>query len=143
MNIFKITIIGIIVVSVTILVPTTILSYTQEKIIEYGCTPDFWKNNLELWETVGVDYNDDFDETFGKDYFEPNISLKEAINKEGVGLNHIASSGTAAYLSALLDPVIDEQTVREAVNFGYVHQIDNYIANCNEIEKSVPNLMFN
>ena len=79
---------------------------------------------------------------FGKDYFEPNISLKEAISKEGVGMNHIASSGTAAYLSALLDPEIDEEVVRKAVNFGYVHQIDNYILNCNEIEKRVTNSLF-
>jgi hypothetical protein len=79
MNIFKVTIIGIIVASVTILVPTMILSYTPEKIIEYGCTPDFWKNNLELWETVDVDYNDDFDVTFG-------TSTGEKLVQRGWGL---------------------------------------------------------
>ena len=129
MNIFKITIIGIIV-SVTILVPTTILSYTQEKIIEYGCTPDFWKNNLDLWETVGVDYNDDFDETFGKDYFEQDITLKQAVNAKGPGLNHLARSGTTAYLNALVDPEIDEEAVRSAVHSGYVHQFEKYIEYC-------------
>jgi hypothetical protein len=38
----------------------------------------------------------------------------------------------------LLDPEIDEEVVRKAVNFGYVHQIDTYLANCKEIEKQVP-----
>ena len=122
--------IAILAASVTILVPTMVLSYTQEKIIEYGCTPDFWKNNLDLWETVGIDYNADFDETFGKNNFEPDITLEQAINAEGPGLNHLARSGTAAYLNALVDPEIDEEAVRDAVHFGYVHQIDKYIEHC-------------
>ena len=112
----------------------TIFSTSQEK-IEYECSTDFWKNNLELWEKVGVDYNDDFDETFGKNNFEPNITLEQAINAEGLGLNHLARSGTTAYLNALLDPEIDEKAVKSAVYFGYVHQIDNYLENCKTIEK--------
>ena len=115
---------------------------TLEKNVVFECSPEFWSNNLDLWKVVGVDYNSDFDETFGKDYFDPDITLKQAIRKEGVGMDHIASSGTAAYLSAILDPEIDEETVRNAVYFGYVHQIDNYLANCNEIERKVPNLLF-
>jgi hypothetical protein len=142
-SIRKIALFVMFVIGIVFLLTMFSMYSTQEKIIVFECTPEFWRDNLDLWKIVDVDYNSDFDETFGKDYFEPNISLKEAINKKGAGLNHIASSGTAAYLSALLDPVIDEETVREAVNFGYVHQIDNYIANCNEIEKRVPNLMFN
>ena len=112
----------------------TVFSSYQEK-IEYGCSSDFWKNNLELWEKVGVDYNDDFDETFGKDNFEPNITLEQAINAEGLGLNHLARSGTTAYLNALVDPEIDEKVVKTAVYFGYIHQIDNYLENCKNIEK--------
>lgn len=108
------------------------------KEIEYECSSDFWKNNLELWEKVGLDYNGDFDETFGRDYFEPDITLEQAISMEGVGMNHLARAGTAAYLNALVDPEIDEDTVRTAVNFGYIHQIENYIENCKNIEKSVP-----
>ena len=130
MNLLKITMIVILVASVTILVPTMVLSHTQEKIIEYGCTPDFWKNNLDLWETVGIDYNADFDETFRKNYFEPDITLEQAINAEGLGLNHLARSGTAAYLNALADPEIDEIAVRDKVHFGYVHEIENYIEYC-------------
>jgi len=106
-------------------------NYTEK--IEYECSSDFWKNNLDLWDKVGLDYNDDFDETFGKNYFEPDITLEQAISMEGVGMNHLARSGTAAYLNALADPEIDEEVVRSAVNFGYVHQIDNYIENCKNI----------
>jgi hypothetical protein len=109
-----------------------IFSHSQEK-IEYECSSDFWKNNLELWDKVGLDYNDDFDEIFGKNYFEPDITLEQAISMEGVGMNHLARSGTAAYLNALVDPEIDEEAVRSAVNFGYVHQIDNYIENCKNV----------
>jgi hypothetical protein len=112
----------------------TVFSSSQEK-IEYECSSDFWKNNLELWEKVGVDYNDDFDETFGKDNFEPNITLEQAINAEGLGLNHLARSGTTAYLNALVDSEIDEKKVKSAVYFGYIHQIDNYLENCKNIEK--------
>lgn len=142
MSITKISLFVMLAIGIVFLIVLFSMYSTQEKIIVFECTPEFWKNNLGLWKIVDVDYNDDFDETFGKDYFEPNISLKEAISKEGVGMNHIASSGTAAYLSALLDPEIDEEVVRKAVNFGYVHQIDNYILNCNEIEKKVTNSLF-
>jgi hypothetical protein len=137
MNTIKITLIVILVAAsvailaaVTIQAPTMVLSATQTQSIEFGCTPDFWKNNLELWETVGVNYNDDFDETFVSDYFEPDITLKQAINAEGLGLNHLARSGTAAYLSALADPEIDEIAVRDKVHFGYVHEIDKYLEYC-------------
>ncbi|HUU47864.1 MAG TPA: hypothetical protein VMW55_03675 [Nitrosopumilaceae archaeon] len=127
---------------IVFLIATFSIYATLEETVLFECSPEFWKNNLDLWKVVDVDYNSDFDETFGKDYFDPNITLKQAISKEGVGMDHIASSGTAAYLSALLDPEIDEEIVRKAVNFGYVHQIDNYLANCNEIERKVPNLLF-
>jgi hypothetical protein len=52
-------------------------------------------------------------------------------------MNHLARSGTAAYLDALVDPEIDQDIVRTAVGFGYVHQIDNYIKNCKNVEKSI------
>ena len=122
----------------TIFLITLFSTYsTQEKMVTFGCSPEFWKNNLNLWQEVGIEHNRDFDETFGSDYFEPNITLEEAIKREGVGMNHLASSGTAAYLNALLDSEIDEEVVRKAVHFGYVHQIDNYLANCEEIKKII------
>ena len=129
----KIALFGMFAIGIIFLVAVFTIYLTQEKIVVFECSPEFWKNNLDLWKIVDVDYNSDFDETFGKDYFEPDITLEEAIKKEGVGMDHLASSGTAAYLSSLLDPEIDEEAVRTAVNFGYVHQLDNYLVNCNEI----------
>lgn len=43
-----------------------------------------------------MDYNQDFDETFGKNNFEPDITLEQAQSKHGMGLNHITRSGTTA-----------------------------------------------
>jgi len=121
-----------------ILVLVSIQSFTHEKIVVYGCSPEFWENNLELWENLGVDYNDDFDETFGKDYFDPDITLQQAISKEGVGMNRLASYGTAAYLNALVDPEIDEEVVKTAVYFGYLHDIDEFNENCEKKNSSAP-----
>lgn len=107
-----------------------VISFSKEKIINNECSFDFWANNLELWEKLGVDYNADFDQTFGKDYFVPDITLLQAIKKEGVGLDKLAREGTLAYLNALADPQMDEEKVRLAVHFGYVPQIEKYNDNC-------------
>ncbi len=115
---------------------------TQDRVVTFECSTEFWKDNVDLWEITGVDPHSDFDETFGKDYFEPNITLLDAINRDGVGLDHIAKSGTTAYLNAIMDPTIDEETIRTMVGFGYVHQLDKYLDNCNDIERTIPNLLF-
>jgi len=85
-----------------------------------------------LWEVVGVDYNDDFDETFGTDYFEPDINLVQAINAEGFGMNHLASSGTAAYLDALVNPYADVKVLEEHVHDNNIHALDKFISLCTE-----------
>ena len=106
------------------------------------CSPEFWENNLELWKTVGVDYNSDFDETFSKDYFEPDITLQQAISRDGVGMDRLARIGTTAYLNAMADPMDDEQSVKTAVRLGYVHQIEQYVDNCDAIEKNCSHIQF-
>jgi len=138
----KIILFAMIIVGSIFVISIFITYSTGEKTIVFECSPEFWQENLDLWKVAGVNYNDDFDETFGKNYFEPDITLAQAITKEGPGMNHLARSGTAAYLNSLLDPGIDEEIVHKAVNLGYIHQIDNYLANCNEIEKEIPNIMF-
>jgi len=138
----KILLFGMFAVGIIFLITYFSIYATQEKIVVFECSPEFWKNNLGLWKIIEINYNSDFDETFGRDYFDPNITLEQAIRKEGPGMEHLARSGTAAYLNALLDPEIDEEVVHRAVNLGYVHQIDTYLANCKEIERKVPNLMF-
>jgi hypothetical protein len=43
-----------------------------------GCTPGYWRNHADRW--VGVAPSDDFDATFGVDYFQPDVSLGTAIS---------------------------------------------------------------
>lgn len=126
----KMALFTILVIGITVLVLVFALSSTLEKNIVYGCSPDFWANNLELWKKLGVNYNDDFDTTFGKDYFDPDITLQQAIRAEGVGMNHLARSGTAAYLNALVDPKIDETVIKSAVYHGMIHDLDQLNEQC-------------
>ena len=142
MSVIKIILFSLCVVGLTIIAAYFVSLYSEPKIVTLECSPEFWASNLELWRIVGIDHNNSFDELFGRDYFDPDITLEQAINKEGVGMDHLARSGTAAYLNALADPEIDEENIRRAVNFGYIHQIDNYLANCNEIKKEIPNSLF-
>jgi len=120
----------------SVFVMVSLFSITQENTsienIEFGCTAEFWKDNLELWKFLDVDYNDDFDETFGSDYFEPNITLEQAINLEGPGLNHLARSGVAAYLISIVNPYADVEILRETVHDNSIHALDAFISLCSE-----------
>ena len=142
MSVIKIILFSLFAVGLLLIAAYFVSLYSEPKIVTLECSPEFWANNLELWKVVVINYNDNFDEIFGRDYFDPDITLEQAINKEGVGMDHLARSGTAAYLNALADPEIDEENIRRAVNFGYIHQIDDYLANCNEIKKEIPNSLF-
>jgi len=137
-SVIKISLFSSFLIGVILLVVFFVSFSTETKIVVLECSPEFWENNLELWRVVGLDYNNNFDKTFGKDYFEPDITLEQSIKRQGVGMDHLARSGTTAYLNALADPEIDEESIRSAVNFGYIHQIDNYLANCNEVKKEIP-----
>jgi cysteine-rich repeat protein len=66
-----------------------------------GCTPGYWKNHLSSWAPTGLSPADDFDTTFGVDFFDPDITLEEAVNLKGGGIRKIARHGTAALLNAL------------------------------------------
>jgi hypothetical protein len=63
-----------------------------------GCTPGYWKNHLESWL---LDPGADFDTTFGVDYFDPDITLGQAIRMGGGGYKKLARHGTAALLNAV------------------------------------------
>ncbi len=65
-----------------------------------GCTPGFWKNHLSAWAATPYDPGDDFDTTFGVDLFDPDITLEQAVNLGGGGVNKLARHGVAALLSA-------------------------------------------
>ena len=95
---------------------------------------------MELWKILDVDYNSDFDDTFGSDYFEPNITLEQAINLEGPGLNHLARSGVAAYLDSLVNPYADAEILKESVHDNHIHSLDVFISLCSEnmgVEKNL------
>ena len=127
MKLIKILLLSLAGVAVIIFIPLFVVYATPPV---YGCTPDFWKNNLDLWAGVGVDYNDDFDETFHTDYFEPDITLKQAINSEGLGWNRLASYGTAAYLDAHVNPYADIEIIREHVHDNSIHALDIFLYLC-------------
>lgn len=129
MNLIKILLLSLAGITVMVLVPSFVVDTTQPV---YGCTPDFWKNNLDLWKGVGVNYNDDFDATFHTDYFEPNITLKQAINLEGLGWHQLASYGTAAYLVAHVNPYADVEIIREHVHDNSIHALDIFLYLCEQ-----------
>ena len=131
----RILIVTLIVIGGSIIVVSAFSIIPEEPSIEntdFGCTPEFWRENLDLWKVLDVDYNDDFDETFGSDYFEPDISLKQAINLEGRGMNHLARSGVAAYLDSMTNPYADVEILREMVHDNHIHGLDKFISLCNE-----------
>lgn len=80
-----------------------------------GCTPGYWKNHLDEWAPTGYSPSDDFDTTFGVDLFNPDITLGQAINANGGGVNKLARHGTAALLSAAHPSVNYPFTVAEVI----------------------------
>ena len=131
----RIVLVSLIVIGIAIVLVSVFSIIPEEPTIEnteFGCTPEFWRENLNLWKVLDVDYTDDFDETFGSDYFEPNITLEEAINLEGPGLNHLARSGVTAYLDSIVNPYADVEILRETVHDNSIHAIDAFISLCVE-----------
>lgn len=82
-----------------------------------GCSPGYFKKHLEDWAATGYSPGDDFDTTFGVDYFDPDITLEEAVNAKGGGLNRLARHGTAGLLSAAHPDVNYPYTVAEVIAF--------------------------
>lgn len=131
MNSIRILLLSLIPIGFTILLILTVNpENTSFENIEFGCTAEFWRENLELWEVLDVNYNSDFDGTFGSDYFEPDVTLEQAINLEGPGLNHLARSGVAAYLDSLVNPYADAEILKESVHDNHIHSLDAFISLC-------------
>ena len=72
-------------------------------VCEEGCTPGYWKQDqhFDSWNAP-YDPADDFDATFGVDFFTPDISLLDALNLTGGngGLKQLARAAVAALLNA-------------------------------------------
>jgi hypothetical protein len=102
----------------------------QELIIELeipggeGCTPGYWKNHYESWPLTGISINQDFDTTFGVDYFDPDISLSQAVWLGGGGVKKIARHGTAALLSASHPEVAYPFTPAEVISMVQAGNVD-------------------
>jgi hypothetical protein len=65
-----------------------------------GCTPGYWKNHPDAWAATGYSAGMSFDAVFGVNFFDPDITLGQAIALGGGGVNKIARHATAALLSA-------------------------------------------
>ena len=63
----KIILFGMLAVCIIFLIVVFSTYSTQEKIVVFECSPEFCKTNLDLLKVVWVDYNNDFDEKFGRD----------------------------------------------------------------------------
>jgi hypothetical protein len=86
-----------------------------------GCSPGYWKNHVESWALAGLLPEADFDTTFGVDYFDPDITLLDAVNLGGGEVNVLARHGTAALLNTQhpdVDYSLSEAAVRTTVESG-------------------------
>jgi len=99
-----------------------------------GCTPGYWRNlrkHGDEW-TPPFSPGDDFDTTFGVDLFDPDITLGEAVNAKGGGVNKLARHGTAALLSAAHPDVNYPLSVAEVIALVQAGDADT-LATANEL----------
>jgi hypothetical protein len=111
-------------------VPTATFTPTPQTGNE-GCTPGYWKqpHHEDDWSLTGLNPTDDFDTTFGVDYFNPDITLAQALRAKGGGVNRIARHGTAALLNALHPDVayqLSPEQVILAVQNGDADLLEDY-----------------
>lgn len=80
-----------------------------------ACTPGFWRNHLEDWGPTGFSPSDDFDTTFGVNFFTPDKTLLDAVKLGGGGINKLARFGVAALLNAAHPDVDFALTVPQVI----------------------------
>lgn len=102
-----------------------------------GCTPGYWRNHLEDWPPTGYSPDDDFDATFGVDYFAKDITLGQAIKLGGGGYNKVARHGTAGLLSAAHPDVNYPYTVAEVIAFVQSGDVEALVM-ANELGCMIP-----
>jgi len=84
-----------------------------------GCTPGYWKNTRMHyceWDASGYSPDDDFDATFGTNYFNPDRTLLEALNAGGGGYDALGRHAVAALLSASNPDVNYGLTVQQVLD---------------------------
>jgi hypothetical protein len=95
-----------------------------------GCTPGYWRNHADRW--LGVAPTDDFDATFGVDYFTPDITLGTGVQLGGGDINALARHAVAALLNA--HGGVANVPTGETVNYPYT--VDEVIQ---LVQDAVPN----
>jgi hypothetical protein len=105
-----------------------------------GCTPGYWKQSQHFDSWEGYATGDDFDTVFGVDLFNPDISLLDALNLGGGGVNALARHAVAALLNAAssgVDASLSEaeviQLVQDAETSGDFEAAKNTLAASNEL----------
>jgi hypothetical protein len=91
-----------------------------------GCTPGYWRNHSSAWAPTSYSVVDDFDTTFGVDLFDIDITLEQAVNMQGGGVERLARHGTAALLNASHPDVDYSLTVAQVIIFvkdGDAHRL--------------------
>lgn len=78
-----------------------------------GCTPGFWKNHPDVWP---IPLGTDFDSTFGRDAFNPDITMEEAVDLRGGQLNALSRHAAAAYLNAVSGVVSYDLSPSEVIS---------------------------
>lgn len=86
--------------------------------IRQGCSPGFWRQvqNFGDWVPTGFQPTDDFDTVFGRDVFDPDITLADAVSLEGGGLEALARAAVAALLNAAHPAVAYPLTVAQVIS---------------------------
>lgn len=77
----------------------TIFSVQWKVTCREGCTPGFWKNHEDLFP---VPAGSDFDTLFFGDFFNPDITMGEAVDLNGGHLNALTRHAAAGYLNSLI-----------------------------------------
>ncbi|HYN06527.1 MAG TPA: hypothetical protein VES67_03960 [Vicinamibacterales bacterium] len=80
-----------------------------------GCTPGYWKQDQHFDNWTGLSTGADFDTTFGVNFFTPNITLLQALNRGGGGVNALARHAVAALLNAASADVDYRYTTAEVL----------------------------
>ena len=116
--------------------PVATATYTPTPQTGYeGCTPGYWKqpHHLDDWPPTGLNPTDNFDTTFGVSYFNPDITLLQALQARGGGVNKVARHGTAALLNAL-HPSVDYPLTPAEVILAVQNRNVDELVNYNEFE---------
>ncbi|MFP7299304.1 hypothetical protein [Neobacillus niacini] len=97
-----------------------------------GCTPGFWRQpqHLDSWIPTGFEPLDDFDATFNVNFFDPNITLLQAVNLGGGGIEALARHAVAALLNSAHPDVDYPLSTTDVINL--VQGIDP--TNAQEVE---------